>query len=164
MSGILEIRDRQRFRRVRVEALRALAEWMLGADPTVRGWELGIHLVSARAMARLHVRWLGVPGSTDIITFDHGSGRGRLHGELFISVEDAVRQSEDFGTSPGSELARYVVHGILHLQGYDDLEPSARRTMKARENAWVRRAARGRNLAGLVASRPRGVRSRSRHG
>ncbi|MCC6234563.1 MAG: rRNA maturation RNase YbeY [Verrucomicrobiales bacterium] len=150
MSRILEIRNRQRFRSVRVARLRAVVEWVLSEDPSVSGWELGLHLIASRAMAAMHQRWMGIEGSTDIITFDHGSGGGRLHGELFISVEDAVRQATEHGTRPGSEVARYAIHGILHLQGFDDLEAGLRRVMKSRENAWVRRAARVHDLESIV--------------
>ncbi len=156
MSRILELRNRQRVHRVRREALVALAEWVLSHDRAMVEWELGIHLIGARTMAAMHQRWLGMGGSTDIITFDHGSGRGRIHGEMFISVDDAAQQAAEFGTSVGAELARYVIHGILHLQGFDDLEPAARRRMKARENAWVRRAAGAHDLAGLVVCTRRG--------
>jgi rRNA maturation RNase YbeY len=61
-----------------------------------------------------------------------------LHGELFICVEDAVRQAREFGTNWQSELVRYAVHGVLHLLGYDDLKPDLRRTMKRAENRLVR--------------------------
>ncbi len=66
---------------------------------------------------------------------------GDLRGELFISVDDAVRQARDFGTSPGAELLRYLVHGVLHLRGYDDRVPAERRVMKRAEDRLVRRLA-----------------------
>jgi rRNA maturation RNase YbeY len=99
-------------------------------------------------MARVNEAFLGHEGSTDVITFDHGSTPERLHGECFISVADAVAQSRDFGTSWDAEVVRYVIHAILHLRGFDDLEPAARRVMKRQENRWVRwAAARGESIA-----------------
>ena len=73
-----------------------------------------------------------------VITFDHGSTIERVHGECFISVADAVDQAQAFRTTWTEEVVRYVIHGILHLRGYDDLEPALRRSMKREENRWVR--------------------------
>lgn len=135
----LVIRNRQRRWRVELSALRSIAGSFLETDMWLQEWQLGIHLVSARTMARLNARWLGHEGSTDVITFDHrADGRESLHGEIFISLDDAAMQSRLFGTSPASELVRYVVHGILHLQGYDDLDPASRRVMKREEERRMR--------------------------
>jgi rRNA maturation RNase YbeY len=96
-------------------------------------------------MARVNWQFLRHEGSTDVITFDHTekpkaeSGKQKqLHGDLFICVDDAVSQAKQFGTDWQSEVARYVVHGVLHLLGYDDLEPHLRREMKREENRLVR--------------------------
>ncbi len=72
-----------------------------------------------------------------------------LHGELFICVDDAVPQAKEFNTSWQSEVVRYIVHGILHLLGHDDLKPDLRRKMKREENRLVRRLARRFSLAQL---------------
>ena len=119
-------------RRVRAVAEAALAEARLGA-------ELGIHFVSAKRSAEVNWQFLQHEGPTDIITFDHGSTPARLFGEMFICVPEAVRQAAEFGTTWEAELLRYVIHGILHLRGYDDLEPAKRRVMKREENRLVRR-------------------------
>ncbi len=134
------IANRQRTRRVNVREIRALTEAVL-ADLGVMA-ELGIHLVSAREMAQVNWDFLRHEGSTDVITFDHGSTPERLYGELFISVADTVKQAGEFGTAWTEELARYVIHGLLHLHGYDDLEPAKRRVMKREENRLVRRLGR----------------------
>lgn len=126
------ISNRQRLRRVDLRQFRARAGAVL-VELGVTA-ELGIHLVSAREMARLNWYYLRHEGSTDVITFDHGGRTGHLHGELFISVADAVKQAGEFGTTWPEELARYVIHGLLHLHGYDDLEPAKRRVMKRAEH------------------------------
>lgn len=61
-----------------------------------------------------------------------------LVGEIYLCVAVAVRQAGTFRTSWQSEVARYVVHGLLHLLGYDDLEPVQRRRMKRVENRMMR--------------------------
>jgi len=133
---ILEIDNRQEDRPVDLRKLRA---WTLAALESMGCTaELGIHLVGAQEMAQVNWDYLRHQGSTDVITFDYGSTPGRLHGECFICVADAVAQAEEFGTTWSEEVLRYVIHGILHLRGYDDLEPGLRRTMKREENRWVR--------------------------
>jgi rRNA maturation RNase YbeY len=99
--------------------------------------ELGINLVGAKEMARVNRQFLQHEGSTDVITFDHrqsavGNRQSamRIHGELYICVDDAVAQAKEFETSWQSEIVRYAVHGVLHLLGHDDLTPALRRKMK----------------------------------
>jgi probable rRNA maturation factor len=133
----LSIFNRQRARRVDLPWLRTIVEKAL-AELGVTA-ELGIHLVSQREMARVNWDFLRHKGSTDVITFDHGSTPSRLHGELFISIPDAIEQAREFGTTWREELARYVIHGLLHLRGYDDLEPAKRRAMKREEERLMRR-------------------------
>ena len=113
-------------------------------------------------MTRLNETFLRHKGSTDVITFDYAEqvdqasrlssprpqlalpGQARrlsclLHGEIFVCLDEAVSQARRFHTTWQSELVRYVVHGVLHLLGYDDRDSRARRRMKAAEDALVRR-------------------------
>jgi len=98
-----------------------------------------VQFVSARRSTELNGKFLQHEGPTDIITFDYGSTSQRLCGELFICVAEAIRQAGEFDTTWEEELRRYVLHGLLHLRGFDDLDPAARRTMKREENRLMRR-------------------------
>lgn len=132
------VSNRQRTRaldRKFIQQLTAFALHQAGVESA----ELGLHFVSAKEMARVHEHFMNIAGSTDVITFDHGSKPPKsIHGEIFISVEDAMAQAKEFGATWQSEVARYVVHGILHLLGYDDLQPAARTKMKREENRFVK--------------------------
>lgn len=105
-----------------------------------RGSEIVIFLVGATEMARLNRSHLGHVGATDVITFDYGPpelGRTNstgLRGDIFICLDEARRQSRHFNCTWQEEVVRYLVHGLLHLRGYDDREPAARRAMKRQEN------------------------------
>ncbi|MGA2247222.1 MAG: rRNA maturation RNase YbeY [Verrucomicrobiota bacterium] len=139
------IASRQRTRKVDARLLKQIALELL-VELGIEQAELGIHLVGAREMARVNWRYLRHKGSTDVITFDHAAadcgGRSRefrLYGEMFICVDDAVKQAVEFQTTWGSEIVRYVVHGVLHLTGHDDLKPGLRRKMKREENRLMRR-------------------------
>lgn len=148
MSELL-ILNRQRSRRINVRHLREIAMALLAELPRVQSYELGLHLVGKREMARVNQMFLGHEGSTDVITFDHSESPAsvktravEIHAEIYICMDDAVRQAREFNATLQSELVRYVVHGVLHLLGYDDLKPAARRRMKLQENLWTRRLTR----------------------
>ena len=85
--------------------------------------EIFVWLVSDRRMSRLHRQFLGQTGPTDVLTFQHG--------EIFIIVATAKRHARAFGNSLTRELQLYIVHGLLHLNGFDDrTQPNARRMEK----------------------------------
>jgi probable rRNA maturation factor len=84
--------------------------------------EVFIWLISDRRMALLHRKFLGQSGTTDVLTFQHG--------EIFISLETTRRHARAFGNSLLRELKLYIVHGLLHLHGFDDQTPAEARKMK----------------------------------
>ena len=125
-----------------------------GPGPGPAG-DLGICLVSSNEMARLNETHLSHAGVTDVITFDYGNpSEGQhpacLNGEIFICLDEAVSQARRFRTSWESELARYVIHGLLHLTGYDDRRPGDRRRMKREENRLLRQLHRNGSIAELA--------------
>ncbi|MEO7297585.1 MAG: rRNA maturation RNase YbeY [Verrucomicrobiota bacterium] len=131
------LRNRQRTRKIDLRLLRKITLGLLKEILREPQFELGIHLVAAKEMAMVNENFLHHRGSTDVITFDYGQRAASmhlLHGEIFISIDDAVSQAKEFRATWQSELIRYVVHGILHLKGFDDLLPSARHKMKREEN------------------------------
>jgi probable rRNA maturation factor len=146
----LVIANRQRTKKINTRLLKEIVR-ALFSEREITAAELGIHLVGAKEMARVNWQFLQHEGSTDVITFDHRDCDLEIHGELFICVDDAVVQAKQFSTDWQSELVRYIVHGVLHLQGYDDLKPELRRTMKREENRLVRRLAKRFSLAQLSA-------------
>lgn len=98
--------------------------------------EITVLVVDDRQIARLHERWLGVPGPTDVITFDLATaGSGPLVGDIVASAETAARLARELGWQRRHELAYYVVHGLLHLAGFDDGDPGERRRMRRQERA-----------------------------
>ena len=148
----VQVRNRQRAHRINVELAREIARAVLEEELGLKEYELAVHFVSAGKMAEMNEHFLKHRGSTDVITFDYRDGYGELAeldsrnadlaGEIYISVGDAAAQAQEFSTTIPEELARYVIHGILHLRGFDDIEPASRRMMKREENRLVRRLAR----------------------
>ena len=84
-----------------------------------------VALVDDRTMAELHERYLGKPGPTDVLSFPHG--------EIVVSADTARREAAARGIPPLHELVLYVVHGALHLAGYDDRKPKDASRMRAAE-------------------------------
>jgi probable rRNA maturation factor len=171
--SVLGLRNRQRTRRVDLDLLRRMIRWLLGEQLRVPRFELCFHLVTAREVTRVNEAYLGHKGSTDVITFDHlearagwppagagtaehrGNAKEALWGEIFISMDDALAQAGLYRTTWQTELARYAIHGVLHLVGYDDTHPSRRRRMKREEDRLLRRMAGQFSLRRLARAAPR---------
>ena len=164
-----------------MRVLRQIVQALLQETWPEGSFDLAFCFVAAPEMTRLNEAFLQHGGSTDVITFDYTErvrrasrlsflwpalppGLGRrdacptvLHGEIFICLDEAVSQARQFHTTWQSEVVRYVVHGVLHLLGYDDLDTWARRKMKKAEDALVGRLACQFDFRGLAS---RGVRRR----
>ncbi len=112
-----------------LQCLESLDAWQ--RYPLPQG-ELSLVFIPADEMCRLHDEYLSDPKLTDVITFD-GDPQLDFAGEVLISPDQARIQAPAFGTSFSSELLLYVVHGWLHLAGYDDTTEEALKEMKAAE-------------------------------
>lgn len=75
---------------------------------------------------------------TDVITFDYCEGNV-LSGDLFISIDSVKDNAQTFGASFKDELDRVIVHGVLHLIGYDDHTDSDQKVMREKENFYLER-------------------------
>ncbi len=108
--------------------------------------ELSLVLVSDAVMRRLNRDWRGKDRPTDVLSFAQAEGPGGapagLLGDVVISLDTARRQAAERAAPLGSELDRLLVHGVLHLLGYDhERSPAEARRMQRRERALARRMA-----------------------
>jgi rRNA maturation RNase YbeY len=106
--------------------------------------ELSVALVDDASGAALNERWRGRPGATDVLSFSlregpHARHRGALLGDVVIAVGVAKRQAAERGHDLEAECRRLLVHGVLHLLGYDHVRPDQARRMRAKERALWRR-------------------------
>ena len=97
--------------------------------------EIFFVLVSDAKIAALHEEFMNEPSPTDVITFQHG--------EIVISAETAKREARQRSLSLPEEIARYAVHGMLHLAGWSDTNSRAAAAMRAIQEKILRRALRG---------------------
>jgi len=113
-------------------AVRAAVEASLahGGRPDT---EVDVVFVEDATLASMHGEWLGDGSPTDVITFDLGDEFSGPAGELYVSEACARRVAGEQGLDPRREAALYVVHGTLHLCGFDDHEDEERARMRAAE-------------------------------
>ena len=121
------------------EALRALARETLRGEDIERA-ELSVSFVSQDEIAGLHERFMNEAGPTDVLSFplddvDEAQERGsvRLLGDVVIAPVEAARNNP---SDPAAELRLLLVHGILHLLGYDHEEDGARTRMWERQERY----------------------------
>jgi rRNA maturation RNase YbeY len=105
--------------------------------------ELSVLLVSDRVMRRLNREWRGKDRTTDVLSFSQQEGPGQapttLLGDVVISVATARRQAAERGDALGLEGERLLIHGVLHLLGYDHERSAAEaRRMQRRERQLAR--------------------------
>lgn len=120
--------DRVRLRR----AVRAVL-----ADADLTAAEISIAIVDDAAIAVLHGEFLDDPTPTDVLSFVLEQAPGSLEGEVVASADTAAAVAPEFHCTASEELLRYVIHGVLHLVGYDDATPRLRKQMRAREDHYL---------------------------
>lgn len=157
---VIEISDQQSLLLTHPERLREVVQRVL-VEEMVTSAEISLALVDDAAIHQVNLDFLGHDFPTDVISFlldESGESAsscdspgqsasagvdgsvsvqrvrpGRLEGELIVSTETAIRESVNHGWSAEDELVLYIVHGLLHLCGYDDLTDEARPLMRVRE-------------------------------
>ncbi len=118
----------------RLVSLARIAASEEGVDP--RG-ELSLLLVDRDSMAALKERYLGESGPTDVLAFPMDEGPSDeepfLLGDIVICPDVARAQAAEHDQTPGQEIDLLLVHGFLHLLGYDHVRPQDARSMRHRE-------------------------------
>ena len=107
-----------------------------------RGWEVSVLLVDDPTIRGLNRRWRRLDRATDVLSFPFGPGPDRILGDVVISVPRAAEQARRFRVPLARELKRLLVHGILHLMGYDHRTVAQRREMRALEERLLAGAGR----------------------
>jgi probable rRNA maturation factor len=99
---------------------RAIEHALTKAGPHVRG-DVTLVLANDETVRRLNKRYRGKDRATDVLSFGLGDGRrrGEPFGDIVVSVDAARRQAREYGATTSEEIVRLVVHGTLHLCGYD---------------------------------------------
>lgn len=113
-------------------------QWLrLVAESEIRRiGQISIIFCSDNYILDVNQKYLGHDYFTDIITFDYCEG-DRLSGDLFISIDSVRENAIEYGSTFEEELNRVMVHGVLHLIGYDDHTEEDIAMMRKKENYYL---------------------------
>jgi probable rRNA maturation factor len=131
--------------------LETLVDGMLGAEGLDSGTEVSLLFVDDRRIAELNRQYRGQDRPTDVLSFAMREQAGDepefddptgdcLLGDVVVSLETAARQSREYGHSLEREVAYLLVHGVLHLLGYDHGDEESRARMRVKEEEILSRA------------------------
>lgn len=87
---------------------------------------------------QMNVEYLQHDTFTDVITFDYTESQQAISGDVFISVERVQENAAHYQSTPGEELRRVMVHGLLHLLGYKDKSEEEKKQMRTKEDQYLR--------------------------
>lgn len=100
---------------------------------------LEITFVNSDKITAINNKYLNHNNSTDVITFNYSNKLDQMDGEIIISLDDAKINSKKFKNTFEMEILRLIIHGVLHLIGFNDTEKTERRRMKSKENFLIKK-------------------------
>ena len=114
---------------------------MIADDHEIGRAEISVAIVDDPTIRQLNQQYLQHDYETDVISFvlDWNETARALLGQLIVSTDTAAMLAQDVGSTMQEELLLYVIHGMLHLVGYDDKQPAAAIEMRAAEKAYLSR-------------------------
>lgn len=115
-----------------------VSEWISSTilHENLKEGELNYIFCSDEYLLDKNVKFLNHNTLTDIISFDYTVGK-LISGDIFISIERVLENSQTFNVSFTDELHRVMIHGILHYCGYKDTSPEQKEEMRAKENFYL---------------------------
>ena len=122
--------DKKRLRR----AVRMILE-----DESIERAKINVAVVDDPTIAELHQRYLDDPSPTDVLSFALERSPKYLEGEIVVSANTAAALAPNYNWTAADELLLYVIHGALHLIGYDDATPKKRSIMRKKEREYLAR-------------------------
>lgn len=131
-------------RKVDRKWLRRVAQEVCTAEGVDYPAALSVAITDDETVRQLNRHWRGIDRTTDVLSFSFQEGNASFHpppdgitqlGEIVISLPQAQRQAERMGHPLKSEITILLIHGMLHLLGYDHRKPAERKKMRAREGS-----------------------------
>jgi probable rRNA maturation factor len=112
---------------------------MILLDESISRAKIGVAVVDDATIAKLHERYLDDPEPTDVLSFVLEKSPNYLEGEIVVSADTARASAADYNWPAGDELLLYVIHGALHLVGYNDTTSQTLATMREKEREYLAR-------------------------
>lgn len=134
---------------ITLEEINAIAAHVLQAEGVAREVEISVSYVDEEEMHGLNREWRGIDRTTDVLSFECDSAFDEdipadeilELGDIILAPQVIARQAPGFGNEPADECRLMLVHGLLHLLGYDHIEDDEAEEMEAREDALLRELA-----------------------
>ena len=120
----------------RRETLRTVRDVLKGEGARVHA--ISVVFVGSRYIRSINRKYLSHDTVTDVLAFPLGDEKS-AEGEIYVNLDRAASQAREYGVSMRNETRRLIVHGLLHLLGYDDRTSGARRQMSMREDHYLER-------------------------
>ncbi len=138
MSLVVEVANRQAKMPIDESTMVTAVTEVLGGE-AVSSAEISIAVVDDAEIHQLNRRYLNHDYETDVLSFVLEDDGEHLQGEVIVSAETAARLATEYGWSAASELLLYLIHGTLHLVGYDDKRDTDRQEMRQKEREYLQR-------------------------
>lgn len=115
--------------------LRKILEKVITEENKIPG-DLNVIITNDEKLKSINVQFLEHDYYTDVITFNYNSGKV-VNGEVYISADTVKINSQNYMVSLNNELSRVIIHGTLHLTGYDDKTEADKAIMRRMEDKWL---------------------------
>jgi len=144
-SMIIDIQDKQDFFDVSRELISKICALVLTAEKQDSNFELSFLFIDNSEMKKLNSTYRHIDSPTDVLAFPMNeeqtfSELDRMLGDIVISTEQAIKQADEQGHRPVKEIIILIIHGLLHLLGYDHLEEGEQNEMKSREDLYLKKS------------------------
>lgn len=131
------IKNPQKILKLDLKKIREIAKTVFISEVKEKSAEFSLYFVNDKLMREYNLKYHKSDYSTDVLSFSLSNSLENIIGEIIISVDTAKYHSRIFKTNPIYETYLYVIHGILHILGYDDLTPKDKRIMRKKEKFYL---------------------------
>ena len=127
--------DETEFRLKGLRKVRKIINEVIEKEQKITG-DLNLIITNDENLRKINIQFLEHDFNTDVITFNYNSGNV-INGEIYISIETVQKNSINYNVSLKYEVLHVIIHGILHLTGYDDKTEEQRLIMRRMEDMWL---------------------------
>ena len=134
----VKVENLQTKRRLNRTWIQATCQKILRIE-NVSSAQLNLIFVSRQRMQAFNKTYLGRSYATDVLAFNLSDDDDELIGDIIISTDAVIQNAKEFATNEADEIVLYIIHGILHLLGYDDHKPKDKQQMRAAEQRILKK-------------------------